>query len=214
MRIEIKIGPTKAYLEQNHYEMIKHTIDKWLGPENRRTTGLFKLDIGIDLRNLFCVSLDKNEPSISANVEKRLRTLGWQQSENWFGDTLVAPKEYRDEVVPALAESLLTWMITSNQSRHYSPQEIMAIAISDNAQRPPLAIRSRMVNDKKALPVIEPVKGVDLFASVHAEEHIPAETLKTETSVEAVEMAVENLTKRMRDFDYGKQDLPRSIEVS
>lgn len=199
----------EEYMLENNRNNVRRA---WI-PENRRTSGLFKMDLAIDLRWLFSVSLDKNEPSLSPNIEKRLRTMGWEDSENWYGKVLLAPKELRNEVIPALAESILTWMITSNQSRHYAPQEIMAIAISDNAHRPPLAIRSKMVTEQKAVPVIEPVKGVDLFATVHAEEHIPAESLKIETSVDAVDDAVENLKERMQGFDYEKQQKPRTIEV-
>lgn len=35
MRIELKTSPLKGHLERDHYEMIKHSISRWLGPEAR-----------------------------------------------------------------------------------------------------------------------------------------------------------------------------------
>ena len=52
---------------------------KWI-PDNRRATGLFIHDVAIDLRRLFCVSLNKLEPEITEETETKLREQGWKET--------------------------------------------------------------------------------------------------------------------------------------
>ena len=104
----------------------------WI-PENKRTTGLFIYDIAIDLRTLFCVSTNQHEPELSKDMIEELKKEGWIESENVFGKCLVMPKEEREKVIPALANALINWRITSNQARTFSLMETLAVAISDNA---------------------------------------------------------------------------------
>ncbi|WP_197086587.1 hypothetical protein [Sphingobacterium sp. IITKGP-BTPF85] len=64
---------------------------------------------------------------------EKLKSEGWFESKNVFGDCLVAPKELREKLVKALANAIINWRITSNQSRTFSLMDTLAISISDNA---------------------------------------------------------------------------------
>ena len=65
-------------------------------------------------------------------VEK-LKEDGWKVITTSFGECLLMPKEQREQIIPAIADALIDWHITSNQARTFSLMETLAIAISDNA---------------------------------------------------------------------------------
>lgn len=71
---------------------------KWI-PDNKRAVGLFVQDMSIDLRCLFCVSLNKLEPEITEETEALLREAGWKETITVFGTCLVAPKEVREKLI-------------------------------------------------------------------------------------------------------------------
>jgi len=176
---------------------------KWI-PDNRRATGLFIQDIAIDLRRLFTVSLNSFEPEITAETETQLREEGWIESENIFGKCLVAPKEMQGKLIPALANSIINWAITSNQSRTFSLMETLAVSISDNANKIAGSIRAKLSeeDEKKANPIIEEnMKGVDTFVTLSAGAYVRT---KSET-VDALDLAEEKLIILMQEFDYQKQ---------
>jgi len=68
---------------------------KWI-PNQSRASGLFVSDIAIDLRRLFTVSLNSFEPEMSDETIEKLKSAGWLESKNVFGDCLVTPKELRE----------------------------------------------------------------------------------------------------------------------
>ena len=45
---------------------------KWI-PYNKRATGLFVYDVAIDLRTLFCISMNPFEPEVKDEVAVELR---------------------------------------------------------------------------------------------------------------------------------------------
>jgi len=176
---------------------------KWI-PDQRRATGLFVQDIAIDLRRLFTVSLNSFEPEITEETEKQLRENGWIESENIFGKCLVAPKDMQKKIIPALANSIINWAITSNQSRTFSLMETLAISISDNANKIAGSIRAKLSEeeDKKAIPIIEEkMEGVDTFVTLPAAGYIITKSEK----VDALEKAEEKLIELMQAFDYENQ---------
>ena len=141
---------------------------KWI-PDNRRAGGLFVQDIAIDLRRLFSVTLNSFEPEITPEIEARLRKDGWVESTNVFGPCLVAPLAVREKLIPALAEAIIEWSITSNQARTFSLMETLAVAISDNANKIAASIRSKLSDeeDNKAYPIVEEeLEGVSCYVSV------------------------------------------------
>ncbi len=176
---------------------------KWI-PDNRRATGLFVQDIAIDLRRLFCVSLNKLEPEITEETENKLRAKGWDKTKTVFGDCLVAPKGIREELIKALAHAIVNWAITSNQSRTFSLMETLAISISDNANKIAGSIRAKLKEeeDNKAEPIVEEeMKGVDTYVTLAAGGYIRTK----KESADALEKAEQALIDKMMAFDYENQ---------
>lgn len=176
---------------------------KWI-PGNKRATGLFVQDIAIDLRRLFCVSLNSFEPEIAEETEQKLRELGWVEAENVFGKCLVAPKKERERLIPALADAIIDWVITSNQSRTFSLMETLAVAIGENANKIASSIRAKLSEeeDDKAIPIIEEdIDGVDVYISTAASGYVRTKL----ESIEAMENAKARLIDKMLAFDYEHQ---------
>lgn len=98
------------FLNENNRTLSRRT---WI-PENKRTTGLFVYDIAIDLRTLFCVSVNQHEPEITKEMIDSLKEKGWIESVNAFGKCLVLPKEEREKVIPALADALINYVSSMN----------------------------------------------------------------------------------------------------
>lgn len=176
---------------------------KWI-PDQRRATGLFVQDIAIDLRRLFSVNLNKLEPEVSEETLESLMQNGWIESQNVFGKCLVAPKEVRDKLIPALANAIISWSITSNQSRTFSLMETLAVSISDNANRIAGSIRAKLSHEEedKAIPIIEEdLSGVETFVTLPASGYV----LTKKESADALEKAENRLVELMMTFDYENQ---------
>lgn len=176
---------------------------KWI-PDNRRAGGLFVMDIAIDLRRLFCVTINPLEPEISPETEARLRESGWGESKNIFGKCLVAPVAVRQKLIPALAEAIIEWGITSNQSRTFSPMETLAVTISDNANKIASSIRAKLAEEQenRANPIVEEeLDGVSTYVTLAAGGYIRT---KSET-FDALDRAKQELIDRMMAFDYENQ---------
>lgn len=190
----------EKFLTDNNRTLSRRT---WIA-ENKRTTGLFVYDIAIDLRTLFCVSMNQHEPEIPKRQIEELKDNGWKESKNVFGKCLVLPKEKREEVIPALADALINWRITSNQARTFSLMETLAIAISDNANTIAAAIRAKLVEDgerPKAKPIIDENAGAELFVTLPCANYIITEI----ESKEALDSAKSSLIEKMEAFDYENQ---------
>ena len=109
------------------------------------------------------------------------------------------------KVIPALADALIDWRITSNQARTFSLMETLAIAVSDNANAIAAAIRAKLIDDSekpKAKPIVDANAGADLFVTLPCASYIVTEC----ESPDAIENAKQNLIKRMSDFDYENQN--------
>lgn len=169
----------------------------WI-PDNARTTGLFVFDVAIDLNRLFSVSVNQHEPELTDDKLQILRGTGWMVSAN--GERLIASAERRNQLIPALAESLVDWYITSNQARTYSPQTMLAIAISDNASRIAGAIRADLSEEdmKRAIPIIDVIDGVDVYTSLTAQGYIR----DAKGSVDAIDQAKDRLIELMSAYKY------------
>lgn len=175
----------------------------WI-PDNLRTSGLFVYDIAIDLRTLFCVSTNQHEPEISKEMIEELKNKGWVETENVFGKCLVLPGIEREKIIPALAKALINWRITSNQARTFSLMETLAIAISDNANTLPAAIRAKLIDDgekQKAKPIVDETAGADLYVTLPCSSYIVTEC----ESADALQKAEEKLIEMMSSFDYENQ---------
>lgn len=214
---EIIIRDTKGNVisDEDVLELLKGSnrslSRKWIQNQSgstNRATGLFVQDIAIDLRRLFSVSLNKFEPELEksekVDTEKELREKGWIESDNIFGKCLVAPKKERERLIPALAEAIIDWTITSNQSRTFSLMETLAVTIGENANKIASSIRAKLSEDEddKATPIIEEdINGIDTFVSTAASGYIRTRS----ESIEAMEKAKEKLVEKMMAFDYENQ---------
>ncbi|EGN57517.1 hypothetical protein PRBRB14_21070 [Hallella multisaccharivorax DSM 17128] len=195
-------------LSEEQIEMFLNGADrsflrKWI-PDNARATGLFTYNVSIDLRRLFSVTVNQLEPEISVDMIEQLKKDSWKESKNVFGQCLVMPREKREEVIPALADALINWHISSNQSRTFSLMETLAIAISDNANTLAAAIRAKLIDDvnhPKAKPIVDEHAGADVFVTLPCANYIVTES----ESSDALRKAKEDLVKRLSDFDYENQ---------
>lgn len=176
---------------------------KWI-PDQKRASGLFVSDIAIDLRRLFTVSLNSFEPEMSDETIEKLKSEGWVESKNVFGDCLVAPKELREKWAKALAKAIVNWKITSNQSRTFSLMDTLAISISDNANLIAGSIRAKLSEEdsKKADPIIdESLKNVETYITLQAGGYVQTKG----ESADALERAEQSLVDKMLAFDYENQ---------
>lgn len=177
---------------------------KWI-QDNNRATGLFVYDVAIDLRRLFCVSTNQFEPEITADMVESLKTDGWKVVNTAFGECLLMPKEQREHLIPAIADALLDWQITSNQARTFSLMETLAVAVSDNANTLAAAIRAKLIDDNeskpKARPIIDENAGAKTFIALPCANYIVTET----ESADALVRARQELIDRMMAFDYENQ---------
>ena len=178
---------------------------KWI-PDNTRATGLFVYDVDIYLRHMFCVSTNQLEPEITSDMVEKLKNDGWKVVNTAFGECLLMPKEQREKVIPAIADALIDWHITSNQARTFSLMETLAIAISDNANTLAAAIRAKLIDDDnetkpKAKPVIDEHAGAATYITLPCASYIVTET----ESADALEKAKQDLINRMLTFDYENQ---------
>lgn len=170
--------------------------------DQKRTGGLFIYDVAIDLRTLFCVSLNKTEPELTNEIINKLRENGWKETQNVFGDGLVCPKDRRESIMPALAKALINWRITSNQARTLSLMETLAISISHNANRIAATIRAKLEEERKAKPIIDTnITDTDVFITLPAEGYV----FGVEGHEDALESAEQRLIQLMQNFDYENQ---------
>lgn len=178
---------------------------KWI-PDNTRATGLFVYDVAIDLRRLFCVPTNQLEPEITSDMVETLKNDGWKVVNTVFGECLLMPKEQREKIIPAIADALIDWHITSNQARTFSLMETLAIAISDNANTLAAAIRAKLIdgdNDSKpkAKPIIDEHAGAATYVTLPCASYIVTET----ENADALDKAKQDLVNRMLTFDYENQ---------
>jgi len=64
------------------------------------------------------------------------------------------PEQVRERLIPALAEAIIEWSITSNQARTFSLMETLAVSISDNANKIATSIRAKLSEeeDRQSIP--------------------------------------------------------------
>lgn len=208
-RHPVKVRLGEKYLTEDEIDEFLSTNNRslprrnWI-PDNVRTGGLFVYDIAIDLRTLFSVSTNQHEPELSKEKIEELKAKGWVDSENVFGKCLILPKVEREKVIPALANALLNWRITSNQARTFSLMETLAIAVSDNANKLSGAIRAKLIEDgekPKAKPIIDETAGADVFVTLPCSNYI----VTVNESADALQSAEKKLIELLNAFDYENQ---------
>lgn len=199
---ELSEKEIQEFLTANSREITRRN---WI-PDNKRATGIFVFDIAIDLRRLFCVSKNTHEPEIGVATTEKLKSAGWHESENYFGECFVMPQKEREKLIDAISEGIFNWQISSNQSRTYSPMETLAVAISDNAHLISNTIRAELPEENESAmrvtPVVEKPEGVDVFYTPNLKGFISG---LPDYDMNAYTKAAENLKKRLSEFNYEKQ---------
>lgn len=167
----------QAFLESNERTLKRR---KWI-PEDQvgpRAHGLYVYDVAIDLDRLFAVSTDQYEPELTEEKIETLKEDGWTLTES--SEHLVCPEDRQKEIVEALAHGLTHWRVTSNQSRTYSPQPTLALAVGDDANRVTASIRADLTDERRekesAVPVIDSIDGVNLYVMPTCKSHVPGVT--------------------------------------
>lgn len=170
--------------------------------DQTRVSGLFTFDIAIDLRRLFCVSLSKLEREITPEMEAKLRKLGWEEIENAFGKCLLCPEENRRQIAESLASAIISWQITSNQARTYSPQALLAIAVSNNANNITNSMRGELRSDYErntASPVLDfEIEDVELYCTPLISAYIKDVSF----TMDNLEAAKEQIIEEILSFEY------------
>ena len=199
--VELSSKELQEWLDSNDRQLPPH----YYKPEAlTRATGLYTYDIAIDMRTLFCVSINQLEPELFEDMEKKLREKNWIESENIFGRCLVCPKKEREEIIERLAHAIINWRITSNQSRTFSLMETLAMAVSDNANKIAFAIRAELKDEydrPTAKPVIDESSGAEIFLTPLISGVIPGFS----GSSDALDRAEQNIKEKLLSFDYENQ---------
>lgn len=194
----ISMEELEAFLSEKGQENRSHLLNKRIDKSNR-ATGLFVTDIAIDLRTLFTVSIENLEPEVAPETIEELKKEGWTESKNVFGRCLICPKAKRDEVIPALAHALLNWRITSNQSRTFSLNETLCVAISTNANQVAYAIRGELIEgENRAKAVVDESATANIFKTPACGAYISGE----KGDAMALTVAEEKLIEMMQGFKY------------
>jgi hypothetical protein len=175
---------------------------KWIEPQ-LRASGLFVYDIAIDLRTLFCVSVNQLEPEVYPETLEKLKANGWHETENIFGRCVVCPEPDRKRIIEALTDAILNWRITSNQSRTFSLMETLAVAISDNANQVAYAIRAELDTESeyKARPVIDETTRSKIFLTPTISAFIKGSS----GNALALDDAASYLKEQLLGFAFDKQ---------
>ena len=156
------------------------------------------MQLGIDF-------IDLSKIVIEPEMVEQLKLEGWKIVNNAFGECLLMPQESREKIIPAIADAIIDWHITSNQARTFSLMETLAIAVSDNANTLAGAIRAKLIDDNdekpKAKPIIDENAGANTYVTLSCANYVMIES----ESSDALEKAKQDLIKRMMDFDYENQ---------
>jgi hypothetical protein len=195
---EMSEEEVQEFLESNDRTLPRR---KWI-PEDQvgpRAHGLYVFDVAVDLDRLFTVSTNQHEPELDTEKIEELQEEGWTLTEN--REHLVCPEERRDEIIDALATGLTDWRVTSNQSRTFSPQPTLCLAISDDANRVTNAIRADLTEEgrgEEAVPVIDTFEGVSVYTMPACKGHVTGVT----ASPDALDKARKDIVERLQAVEY------------
>jgi hypothetical protein len=195
---EWKDNEIEEFLQEKNKTISKN---KWIGYETR-ANGLFSVDIAIDLEKLFTIPIVSFDRQISKKTEDKLREDGWESVTIKNIEHLQLPSEKIYAYADAIAESLINWLIKSNQSRTYSPMPVISTAISNISYKPSYAIKAdtiRINGSASAKPVIdEEIEGVSLYTTPIASEYFFNDEVTINSN--AIENAKKDIEKRIIDY--------------
>jgi len=137
---ELDVEEVTAFLDKNNKKISKRNLIS--GKD--RANGFFKQDIAIDLSKVFRVPLSLNDVEISEATIAKMKSEGWTEVNDIYGKALQVPEKDHERIAEAIGWGIVTWRITSNQSRTFDAMPTLSIAISTNAYEIPSAIRGEI----------------------------------------------------------------------
>jgi hypothetical protein len=167
--------------------------------DQKRTSGLFKFDVAIDLRTLFAVNLSETDPEIYQEEIETLKKSGWKEIDYDFGKAIVAPKELREKIAKAVAKGIVNWRIQTNQSTTFSPMPTIALSVSNNAHDITNSIRAELVEEEKANIVID-----DSCSKVFSSDSIKG-FVASHKKTNDIKDAEEYIYNKIMEFDFEHQ---------
>jgi hypothetical protein len=197
-------------------EEVKKLLEDFDGPApkkrkfiqgQRRATGLYVVDVCIDLERLFSVNLDPVEPEVYSETADKLISQGWKKGKNSYGPCLVCPADKREKWIPAIANAVINWRISSNQARTFGLMETLAVSLSPNAQYVAGAIRARLQDQEdtdrpQAIPVLDKNAKAELFVALPAEGYIAGDI---GAEADALTRAENRIIEMLQSYDYNAQ---------
>lgn len=192
----------RSFLSENERNMPTFLIEG-----DRCISGMYKFEIGVDMRTLCCVQLNDLKRQISNETEVELVKKGWSYGLNYFGKCLILPKNERIVLFKALADAIIDWEINTHRSFNNNPQLTEAVSISYNSRMANGAIhaeKNTLIENNSNKEVVTPIIDEDYCDHVFVEKSF-ADSIKNSKSIAmpmAMEKAKEQLVKMMLEFDY------------
>lgn len=186
------------FLEKSNSKLTKR---KLAASKAKRATGLFKIDIAIDLKKLFRVPTRVNDIEIKPSTMNKLIESGWRKVKVGSGEFLELPKEHHEDVANAVAESIVRWRITSNQSRTFDVMSTLTTVVANRADVISNSVYGELYyddnNKNKAKLVIDQSNPNAKFFSNNV---LKGYLTDVETSTTANDQAVEYIKNGILDF--------------
>ena len=171
------------------------TFSKFTDPDNNvRMNGLYEANIAINLDRLFKVKLAQQDREVTLSTIEELKSEGWEVVNSPQGVCLEAPAQYKEKVIAGIADAIINFRVTSNQSSNFDTMKTLAVSVSDDASKIDRGIRSKLIEERKAKLVINTeVDGLTTYVSELASAYIVVEN----EDFDAMNKAMADITNRI-----------------
>lgn len=181
---------------------------KYNGSEKSMIHGIMVHDLALDMDRIFAISCQKVEPEVSPKVLERLRSSGWVNIFHpQIGDMVYLPKEFQAALTESLAEAIVSWRVTSNQSQHFTLMNTLAMTVSTNANEVkscviPVFTKNDFDKDVLVNFDIEETKDSKVFVSKSIKILTPE--YNGACSINAMDMAREFIIDKISSYEMRK----------
>lgn len=156
-------------LEKNNKVISKRKLYN----DHRKSSGLFKFNIAIDLERLFRVEVKKHNMEIYPKQVDELKNKGWNEIKIRDRVYLELPKEYHEIYAEAIASSIANFRIKSNQSLNFDLMPTVTIAVSNNANSIAYIYRKDIDGDNKnKINIDDSIEDVETYNTPLIEEFV------------------------------------------
>lgn len=192
----MSVDDVREFLEKNNKKISKN---KFIGGGDR-VNGIFKQDTVIDLLKLFRVSTRINDSETTPEILQELKEEGWTTYVDEFGrEFLELPKQYHEQYADAIANGIVDWMITSNQSRTNDIMPTISVSVSSKANNIDSVYYAEFVDsemEKVKLVVENNVPDVNTYSTNGLKNF----AYGVETSITALSDAAADIKKRILEY--------------